>query len=183
MQSREVSLLKEMVHFALLTIAIVLPIRLFVAEPFIVSGASMEPTFDTGEYLIVDRLSYRFEEPSRGEVIIFRYPLDPDKYFIKRIVGLPGETVELSGKEIRIKNSQNKEGFSLDQTYITHQRNDYLSFTLGPAQYFVLGDNRSASSDSRSWGTLPRENIVGRAFLRLFPLTKITVFPGAHTEK
>lgn len=168
-----------MARFAFLTLAIIVPIRLFVAEPFIVSGASMEPTFDTGEYLVVDRLSYHFEDPQRGEVIIFRYPKDPSKYFIKRIVGLPGETVDITDGQVTIKNKSYPQGFELDQSYIRFPREDSGEMTLGADEYFVMGDNRAASSDSRAWGALPRDNIIGRAFLRLFPLPKADVFPGS----
>jgi signal peptidase I len=179
---RNESFFAEMVRFALITLAIVLPIRLFIAEPFIVSGASMEPTFNTGDYLIIDQLSYRFEEPKRGEVIIFRYPKDPNKYFIKRIIGLPGETVVLDGNTITIKNKLNPEGFQLDQSYISYASNESLTHKLGKDQYFVMGDNRPASSDSRVWGPLPTENIVGRAFVRLFPPSVISLLPGDHHQ-
>lgn len=168
-----------MAHFAFLTLAIIVPIRLFIAEPFIVSGASMEPTFDTGEYLVVDRLTYHFEEPERGDVIIFRYPKDPSKYFIKRIIGLPGETVEIRQGEVTIKNKAYPKGLALDQSYVRFGREDSGEVTLGSEEYFVMGDNRAASSDSRAWGALPRDNIIGRAFLRLFPLPKADLLPGA----
>jgi signal peptidase I len=173
---------KETARFALITLAIVIPIRLFIAEPFVVSGASMEPTFQNGEYLIVDRLSYNFEEPKRGEVIIFRYPKDPKKYFIKRIIGLPGETVSISGNTINIRNAANPQGFDLDQSYISRQIPSTFSMTLKDDEYFVMGDNRPQSSDSRVWGALPEDYIVGRALLRLFPFTRINTLPGDHSE-
>jgi signal peptidase I len=176
------SFFKETARFALITLAIVIPIRLFIAEPFVVSGASMEPTFQNGEYLIVDRLSYNFEEPKRGEVIIFRYPKDPKKYFIKRIIGLPGETVSISGNTINIRNATNPQGFDLDQSYISRQIPSTFSMTLKDDEYFVMGDNRPQSSDSRVWGALPEDYIVGRALLRLFPFTRINTLPGDHSE-
>ena len=174
------SFFKETLHFAFITLIIVLPIRIFIAEPFIVSGASMLPTFENGNYLIVDRLSYRITDPKRGEVIIFRYPKDTSKYFIKRIVGLPGETVELSGTDIIIKNVNHPNGLKLDQSYISRQKSETFKVTLPSNQYFVMGDNRSQSSDSRYWGSLPREYITGRALLRLFPLNEINYLPGNH---
>lgn len=174
------SFFKETLRFAIITLIVVLPIRIFVAEPFIVSGASMQPTFDNGNYLIVDRLSYRFKEPGRGDVIIFRYPKDTTKYFIKRIIGLPGETIELSGTVVTIKNKNAPQGFELDQSYIVRQKPEKFSATLPENQYFVMGDNRPQSSDSRVWGTLPRENIIGRAWLQLFPLSNIDFLPGNH---
>jgi len=180
METRNESFFSEMLRFALITLAIVLPIRFFVAEPFIVSGASMEPTFETGDYLIVDQLSYRFESPKRGEVIIFRYPQNPSKYFIKRIVGLPGETVIIKDGAATIKNTEHPNGFIFNQSFLSFTDSSNGSYTLSNDDYFVMGDNRPASSDSRSWGALPKENIVGRAFVRLFPPSEIGIFPGNH---
>jgi signal peptidase I len=175
------SMLGEIIRFSLVALLIVLPIRIFVAQPFIVSGASMESTFSTGQYLIVDQLTYHFEEPKRGEVIIFRYPKDPSKFFIKRIIGIPGDTVSISGNEVTIINEANPEGVRLDETYVHSMRpNATITENLGKGEYFVMGDNRDASSDSRAWGVLQRDHVVGRAFLRLFPFTKLNVFPGAH---
>lgn len=169
----------EIVRFALFALLIVLPIRIFVAQPFIVSGASMETTFSTGQYLIVDQLTYHFEEPERGEVIVFRYPRDPSKFFIKRIIGLPGDTLQIEGNKVTITNEEHPEGILLDETYVLGMKpNTILSETLGDNEYFVMGDNRDASSDSRSWGVLQRDKIIGRAFLRLFPFSEIGVFPG-----
>lgn len=181
METRNESFFSEMVRFGLLTLAIVLPIRLFVAEPFIVSGASMEPTFETGEYLIIDQLTYRFfHDPVRGEVVIFRYPENPSRYFIKRIIGLPEETVQIDGEIITIKNTLHPDGFPLDQSYISLTKSEVGTYVLGADQYFVMGDNRGASYDSRSWGALDKDLIVGRAFLRLFPPQEAAILPGDH---
>lgn len=176
------SVFSEIFSFSLMALIIVLPIRLFIAQPFIVSGASMETTFSTGQYLIVDQLTYHLENPQRGDVIVFRYPKDPSKFFIKRIIGLPGDTIAISGRTVTIKNDSHPEGFILNENYILDMKplGDYTE-TLGNDEYYVMGDNRDASSDSRIWGILKRENIVGRAFLRLFPFSKIDVFPG-HKE-
>lgn len=175
------SLIGEIVRFSLVALLIVLPIRVFIAQPFIVSGASMETTFSTGQYLIVDQLTYHLEDPRRGDVIIFRYPKDPSKFFIKRVIGIPGDTVSISGRDVTITNSEHPDGVLLDESYILDMRpSATLTETLGEGEYFVMGDNRDASSDSRAWGVLKRDNIVGRAFLRLFPLTTIGVFPGEH---
>lgn len=171
----------ELLRFGLLALVIVMPIRWYVAQPFIVSGASMEETFAHGEYLIVDQLSYRFDEPERGDVVIFKYPEDPSKYFIKRIIGLPGDTVRIAGDTVTITNPLYPEGITLEEPYVDHMRDSApFSQTLGDAEYFVMGDNRDASSDSRIWGTLPRENIVGRAYLRLFPFSRAALLPGAY---
>mgnify|MGYP001587082125 CR=1 FL=1 len=175
---------QEIFKFSLIALLIVVPIRFFIAQPFIVSGSSMEPTFESGEYLIVDQLSYRLEAPERGDVIIFRYPNDPSKFFIKRIIGLPQESVVINGSQISIKNALHPEGFFIEEPYLASQnlRSDFLEIKLSSAEYFVLGDNRRASSDSRVWGALPQELIVGKALLRLFPITHASLLPGDFEE-
>lgn len=175
------SFFRELIRFSLIALLVVLPIRVFIAQPFIVSGASMETTFSTGEYLIVDQVTYRFEDPKRGDVIIFRYPKDPTKFFIKRVIGIPGDTVAISGDVVTLTNSEFPGGIIIDEPYIRDAyANAPLSVTLGSDEYFVMGDNRNASSDSRTWGALPRDNIIGRAFLRLFPLEHLDVLPGEY---
>jgi len=173
---------REVIEFSLIALLIVVPIRFFVAQPFIVSGASMEPTFDGGEYLIVDQISHYFEEPYRGEVIIFKYPIDQSKFFIKRIIGLPGETISIRGSAITITTADQSETFTLSEPYLETSRvgADFITVVLDEDEYFVLGDNRRASSDSRIWGALPKDLIVGRAFLRLLPPSRIDYLPGEH---
>ena len=176
------SFFTELLKFAIIAVVIVAPIRLFVAKPFIVSGASMEPTFQTGQYLIVDELTYHFEQPQRGQVIIFKYPLDPTQYFIKRIIGLPGETVNIKGGTVSITKTDGST-LNLPESYIKNIGNGAdMSVTIPADQYFVMGDNRPESSDSRYWGLLPRGNIVGRAFVRLLPINEIGVLPGSVAE-
>lgn len=172
----------DLIRFGLITIAIVLPVRIFIAQPFLVSGPSMDPTFRDGNYLIVDEISYRFMEPKRGEILIFKRP-EENKYLIKRIIGLPGETVVLNGKSISIINKDHTNGFTLDQSFVVNTMSeDPKRYVLDDDHYFVLGDNRPVSYDSRGWGPLDKKNIVGRAFLRLYPLNKIEVFPGDETK-
>lgn len=175
----------EVLKFTVLAVIIIVPFRLYIAQPFIVSGASMDPAFETGEYLIVDQVSYKFEHPPRDSVVIFKYPKDQTKYFIKRIIGLPGETVEIHGTKVTIKNSEYPQGFVLDEPYIaTHnEKNEELSVTLKEDEYFVMGDNRVGSSDSRMWGPVPASLIIGRPFMRLLPLGKLEFFPGNEHEK
>lgn len=175
--------INDLVKFSLIALLVVIPIRFYVAQPFVVRGASMEPTFSGGEYLIVDQLTYRFDDPERGDVIILRYPKDESVFFIKRVIGLPGETVEIVGKKIIIQRGENVPAIALDEAYIgdAYIQDEYGMYTLGEDEYFVLGDNRRESSDSRSWGVLERDNVVGRAYLRLLPPTKINVLPGAHS--
>jgi signal peptidase I len=165
----------ELLRVLLISLIIVIPIRFFVAQPFIVRGASMQPGFQDGEYLVVDELSYRFSDPSRGDVVILRYPLNPRKFFIKRIVGLPGETVIIEDGEVRIK-TELGELFSIEEPYLGEGIRTYPDniVDLGDVDYFVLGDNRVDSADSRVWGVLKGSNLVGRAFIRLWPISKIS---------
>lgn len=172
----------EVLKAALIAIIIVVPIRFFIAQPYIVSGASMNPTFDSGHYIIVDQLTYRFEEPKRGDVVIFKYPKDTSKFFIKRIIGLPGETVFIQKGEVFIVNEETPQGFVLNETYIVDSNKiiESSEHILSNDEYFVLGDNRRSSSDSRIWGPLQENFIVGRAILRILPITDIGLFPGNH---
>lgn len=170
----------EVLRFSIIALIIVIPIRMFVAQPFIVSGASMEETFQSGEYLIVDQVSYHLHNPARGDVVVFRYPKDPSKYFIKRIIGLPGETIKIEGSTVTIINKENPNGFIINEPYIKSMSSDnQLTETLGAREYFVMGDNRDRSSDSRAWGILTEDRIIGKAFLRLFPPNALDVMPGA----
>ena len=172
--------LTEIIRFSIIALIIVIPIRFFVAQPFIVSGASMEDTFHNNEYLIVDQLTYHFNEPERGDVVVFRYPRDLSKFFIKRIVGVPGDTLEFDGTTIRLSNDEYPDGVLLEEPYVSAMEQPaYLTETLGPGEYFVMGDNRDASSDSRMWGVLEQDKIVGRALIRLFPFTEAEFMPGA----
>ncbi|MEK7068578.1 MAG: signal peptidase I [Patescibacteria group bacterium] len=168
----------ELLKLIVIAAIIVFPVRLFVAQPFIVSGASMDPTFENGQYLIVDELTYRLKNPERGDVIIFRPPRAPKEFYIKRIIGLPGETLTIEGGDVYIANQGGKR--QLDEPYIQNQGNGgNASYAIGEGQYFVMGDNRPESSDSRVWGLLPRENIVGRAFVRLLPVNSLSILPGS----
>jgi len=174
----------EVVKFFVLAAIIVIPIRMYIAQPFIVSGASMDTTFASGEYLIVDEISYRFIDPERGDVIIFRSPQDPSQYFIKRIIALPGETIRIAGNGNApiIINAENLDGFLLNEPYTSSRRDGFLTRTLGNEEYFVMGDNRAASSDSRVWGPVERDLIIGRAFFRLFPVAKASILPGEYRQ-
>lgn len=182
--SKSTGAVSELLQFVIIAILIVVPIRWFVAQPFIVSGASMEDTFHDSEYLIVDQLTYRFSDPARGDVIIFRYPNDHTKFFIKRIIGLPGETVDINGDRVTIINKDHPDGFVLDEPYRADMEgpNDE-TLTLGEHEYFVMGDNRDHSSDSRSWGVLRRDEIVGRAWLRLLPPNRLSILPGDSEQQ
>jgi signal peptidase I len=141
--------------------------RFFVLQPFVVDGNSMEPNYHDKEYLLVNQLTYRLRAPERGETIIFRYPKDPQEDFIKRIVGLPGETLEIDHGQVYIND------LLLEENYINVEEalsGQLSKITLKNDEYFVMGDNRNHSSDSRDWGALPRKNIIGRAWLNVYPL-------------
>lgn len=170
---------REILTFIVLAVVIVVPIRFFIAQPFVVEGESMHPTFESGDYLVVDELTYHLGDPKRGDVVIFRYPGDPSVFYIKRIIGLPGETVHIDHGKASISK---KDGSTviLNEAYVVAEDATYsLDSTLGPDQFFVMGDNRPRSSDSRVWGPLPRSDIIGRAFIRLLPLNNVDMLPGA----
>lgn len=173
------SFIWEVVKITAITLAIIIPVRYFLMQPFFVKGASMEPNFEDGQYLVIDELSYRWRQPERGEVIVFRYPPDPSQFYIKRIIGLPGETVEISDNRLKIFNAEHPLGFVLDESnYLLPGLATYgnTNQKLGPDEYFVLGDNREASFDSRRWGALPRADITGRVWLRAWPPQTFHVF-------
>lgn len=170
----------ELIQVAAVSLAIIIPVRYFLIQPFYVKGASMEPSFFDHEYLIIDELSYRFNDPERGDIVVFRYPADPKQFFIKRVVGLPGETVEVDETEVKIYNDEHPNGLVLDESIYLGE--DYISsptkrtVTLKAGEYFVMGDNRSSSLDSRFFGAIKRSDIVGRVWLRGWPFDRWKVF-------
>ncbi len=168
----------EIVEITAVAFVAVFLIRSYVVQPFLVSGSSMVPTFSDGDYLLIDELTYRFRVPERGEVVVFRYPKDESVYFIKRIIGLPGEKVQVKENKITIFNDSNTEGFALDEGYVSKSYPIIGSgtFTVPDNSYFVLGDNRSYSFDSRNWGVLPKNDIVGLVQIRLWPPVSLKVF-------
>jgi signal peptidase I len=169
----------DLVKIIIISLAIILPIRYFIIQPFVVKGNSMEPSFSDGDYLIINEINYRFKNPSRGDVVVFRYPKDLSQYYIKRIIGLPGEKVEVKNGKVKIYNSKNPQGIELKESYlIAGLTPGNLEVTLANGEYFVLGDNRFASSDSRIWGVLPKEDIIGKAWLRGWPVARAQVFSG-----
>ncbi|MFT5360127.1 MAG: signal peptidase I [Candidatus Paceibacteria bacterium] len=168
----------ETVKFVFIAIVIVVPIRMFVAQPFVVHGESMDPTFDDKQYLIVDEISYHVSQPKRGDVSIIRYPQNPKLFFIKRVIGLPGETINIEGSIVTIYNDEYPEGFVLDEPYVEFITNNRLEKKIGEGEYFVMGDNRAKSSDSRIWGTVPKKYMVGRALIRLLPFNALGFLPG-----
>ncbi|OGY64520.1 MAG: signal peptidase I [Candidatus Harrisonbacteria bacterium RIFCSPLOWO2_02_FULL_41_13b] len=163
---------REIIEVVVIALVTVFIIRSFLVQPFLVNGASMEPNFEDGNYLLVDEISYRFAAPRRGEVVVFRYPNDRSVFFIKRLVGLPGERLVIRDGKIYI------EGKELSEEYLgpTPHTEGKISVNLGKDEYFVLGDNRSYSFDSRNWGPIQREDIIGVARIRVFPFNAMNVF-------
>jgi signal peptidase I len=173
----------DLVKILVIALVIIIPFRTFIAEPFVVSGSSMLPDFHNNDYLIVNRLTYTLGNPQRGDVVVLRFPKDPTQFFIKRVIGLPGEKVcfapNCQGQDghVYIFNSQNPQGLKLVEPYLSEVTYGQSQATaLGSNEYYVLGDNRTASSDSRVWGILPRDEIVGKVWLKVFPFSDFGVF-------
>jgi signal peptidase I len=169
----------ETVKIVIICLIIVIPIKQFVVQPFYVKGASMEPNFYDNEYLLIDEISYRFNEPERGEIIVFRHPPGEKSFYIKRLIGLPGERVTIKDNVIQIYNQQNPNGVVLDETkYLPESAKSYddVDTTLESEEYFVMGDNRVSSLDSRRFGPVHADDIIGRTWLRGWPFDRFKVF-------
>jgi signal peptidase I len=176
--SKALEFIGELIHVVIISLAIIVPIRYFLIQPFYVKGASMEPNFYDHEYLIIDEISYRLNQPERGDIVVFRYPNDPRQFFIKRIIAMPGERIKLSGGKVTLYDAEHPEGRLLDETsylgaLFTAGEKD---ITLSADEYFLMGDNRAASLDSRIFGPVPRSYIVGRVWFRGWPPEKIHFF-------
>lgn len=190
------SFLWEVAKVFFWALVIIVPIRVFLLQPFFVQGASMEPNFKDGDYLIVNEFGYKitkifddlkgphlltvgsFREFERGDVVVFRYPRNPEQFFIKRIVGLPGEEVRVQDGRVTVFNKENPQGLVLDETYLARGlvTSGSVERKLTKDEYFVLGDNRSASHDSRSWGALPKDDVIGKVLLRAWPVTEAAIY-------
>jgi signal peptidase I len=170
------SFLWEVIKVVAISLLIVLPIRYFLVQPFYVKGSSMEPNFHDYEYLIIDELTYRFQEPVRGQVVVMRDPMDQSKYFIKRIIGLPGDTLLIEEGKVYLNGDVLDESAYLGSNVETFASNGVNEVVLGEDDYFVMGDNRSASFDSRRFGTIPKSEFVGRVWVRAWPFTKFAIY-------
>jgi len=170
----------ELAEVLVVSLLAVFLVRYFIAQPFLVRGSSMDPTFFNGNYLIIDEIAYRLREPQRGEVIVFRYPKDYATFYIKRVIGLPGETVEIRNNKVIVTRVDGVVDI-LNETYLpqTERTNGDIIQKLQPGQYFVMGDNRDASYDSRMWGAVPINNIIGLVRFRLWPLDAAKVFASS----
>jgi signal peptidase I len=188
----------ELMKVVLISLAIIVPIRTFIFQPFFVQGASMQPNFHDGEYLIINEFGYKktalgtenkklftvepFKEISREDVIVFRNPQNPKEYFIKRVIGLPGEKIEIKNGDVVVYNDENPEGGILDESdyldKMLHKTEcwDECVFEIEEDHYLVLGDNRKYSSDSRAWGLLSEDFVIGKVFIRAWPFSEAGIF-------
>lgn len=168
----------EVAKVIIISFAIIVPVRYFLIQPFYVKGASMEPNFFDHEYLIVDQITYRFRNPQRGDVVVFRYPRDPSEFFIKRVIGLPGETVVVKNNKVIVYNETHKEGKVLEESYLSLDEENTGNVTekMEKDEYFLMGDNRSESLDSRIFGPIKRKNVIGKVFFRGWPLHRVGFF-------
>ena len=188
------SFLWEVLKVFFWALVIIVPIRIFLFQPFFVQGSSMETNFKDSDYLIVNELGYKqtsidvagfhfftvgsFRDLSRGDVVVFRYPKDPTQFFIKRVIGLPGEKVKVEAGKVTVYNQEHPDGFLLDESSYLPQglmTSGAVTTTLDDQSYFVLGDNRQASHDSRAWGALPKYDVIGKVLVRAWPLSKAEI--------
>lgn len=185
----------ELVRTIIIVTVLAYVIRLFVFQPFVVEGSSMFPVFHNSDYLVVDKVTYDFKAPERGDIIVFRYPRNTDVNYVKRIIGLPGERVHIEGGDVTIFNSENPNGFKLLEPYTNEPDSTFAmtnnvdinpttsptaDYTVPTGSYFVMGDNRKASSDSREWSFLDKDKIIGRVMVQAFPLNRFAVVHHAR---
>jgi signal peptidase I len=181
----------DLIKVVVISLIIILPVRYFLIKPFYVKGASMEPSFYDDEYLIINEITYGLHipfsggriypigHPQRGDIIVFRYPKDPSQYFIKRVVGLPGERVEIKDHQVFITRPETTPQLVDETSYLPNYINTEgdRTWDLGYDEYYVLGDNREYSLDSRTFGPVNREMIVGKVWFRGWPIWRLTMFP------
>lgn len=179
----------EITKIFLMAIVIIVPVRMFLFQPFFVQGASMEPNFEDGQYLVVNEFGYKKTDvglfvvnPSkkmkRGDVVVFHYPRNHKLFFIKRIIGLPGEIIKVHNGKVFIQNKENSGEIELKEDYLPKdlKTKGNINYMIKSDEYFVMGDNREHSSDSRVWGAIKSSDVVGKVFLRAWPFNKVSLF-------
>ncbi len=187
-------LFMEMVRVFLLAVVIIIPVRVFLFQPFFVQGSSMEPNFQDGEYLIISEFGYKntdlglaslhvsvrpFKEIARQDIAVFHPPQSPEQFFIKRVIGLPGEAIEIRHGKVILYNSEHVDGFYLDESaylgpeVLTH---DMPRVDIKEDEYFLMGDNRMFSYDSRAFGPVKKDKVVGRVLLRAWPVEHMAFY-------
>jgi len=168
----------EFIQIIFISLIIIIPIRYYIIQPFFVKGSSMQPSFQDGDYLIIDELTYHLRAPKRGEVMVFRYPKNTKQFYIKRIIGLPNETIKIADGQVSIINKEHPDGFILSESnYINNENTPgNIEKKLNNDNYFMMGDNRLHSSDSRSWGELEKKYVVGKVLFRVWPFKEAAAF-------
>ncbi|MBP9732205.1 MAG: signal peptidase I [Candidatus Magasanikbacteria bacterium] len=165
----------EIIKISILAAITIISVRYFLFKPFYVKGQSMEPTFHERDYLIIDEISYRFRIPERGEIIVFKSPINTD-FYLKRIIALPGERVKVENNTVIVYNEENPRGWVLPEVYLEEETPGSISLTLAEDEYFLLGDNRDSSFDSRRFGAVKKDAIVGRVWFRGWPFSRFSTF-------
>lgn len=167
-KKKEKSQLRELIETVLSSVVIAAFLITFVVQAFYIPSGSMIPTLMPGDRVLVNKFIYRFTEPKRGDIMVFRFPLDPKRHFIKRVIAVGNETVELKKGRLYVN------GKLVEQPYLPElYDNDFGPYTVPAEEFFCLGDNRNNSEDSRYWGCVPRKNVIGKAFVRYWPLNHL----------
>ncbi len=171
----------EFIQTLVIFAAVGTAIYLFIAQPHKVSGSSMFPTLHTGDYIITNKIDYRFNEPEKGQIIVFKNPREESQDFIKRIMAVPGDTIKVQDGHIYLNGKVLDEPY-LDPSVVTLpgsflREGEEILVPVG--RYIVIGDNRMASSDSREWGFITKEEIIGKAFLRYWPIKSFGIIQSA----
>lgn len=184
-----VKLVKSVINFffdfletIVVALSIFVVIYLFILQPHEIKGSSMEPNFHNNEYILTDKISYRFKDPERGNIIVFKAPKNPDIDYIKRIIGLPGDRVKVEKGDVYINDKKLPEPYLHDKSLLFpgSYMQEGINVTVAPGEYFVMGDNRPHSSDSREFGPIPKKSIIGKAFLRYWPIKEIGIISGVN---
>lgn len=187
-----IQFIAELIRTVVIVVVLAFLIRQFVMQPYIVDGSSMYPVLHNNDYLLVDKIGYKIKDPQRGDIIVFKYPNNTSVYYVKRIIGLPGEKVRIENGAVYIFNTANPSGLKLDEPYTNGVNNTFVKanetvdnqpiteFTVPENNYFVMGDNRTGSSDSREWGFLNNDKIIGKVFVQAFPFNRAAVIEHAR---
>lgn len=170
----------DILESIVVALAIFVVVYLFLFQPHQVKGASMEPNFHDGEYILTNKFQYHFETPKRGDVIVFKSPQNPDIDYIKRVIGLPGDRVKLIDNHFYINGTKLEESYIAPElfTYNGQYLKDNMEVVIPQDYYFVAGDNRPRSSDSREWGPIERSSIIGKSQFRYWPFDRMGLIEG-----